>query len=121
MWRVEPAVPQVRRYLGTQARDVRLEREIADGIEKSSVMLARELAAPYSSPSEQAARREQAVALADALAELPDDYREVIVLRHLEGLTFPDVAGRMERTLDSVEKLWLRALARLKQQLGGRP
>jgi RNA polymerase sigma-70 factor (ECF subfamily) len=111
---------QVRRYLGTQARDVRLEREIADAIEKSSVMLVRELAAPYSSPSEQAARREQAVALADALAELPDDYREVIVLRHLEGLTFPDVANRMGRTLDSVEKLWLRALAKLKQQLGGR-
>ena len=32
------------------------------------------------------------------------------MLRHLEGLTFPEVAGRMGRSLDSVEKLWLRAL-----------
>ena len=49
---------------------------------------------------------------------LPDDYREVIVLRHLEGLTFPAVADRMGRSVDSVEKLWLRAVARLKHAIG---
>ena len=43
---------------------------------------------PVSSPSQQASRREQAVLLADALEQLPEDYREVIVLRHLEGLSF---------------------------------
>jgi RNA polymerase sigma-70 factor (ECF subfamily) len=109
----------VRRYLGTQGRDVRLERQMADAFDRSSVLLDRGLVAPQSSPSQQAARREQAVLLADALGELPDDYREVLVLRHLEGLTFPEVARRMERSLDSVEKLWLRALARLRQLLGG--
>ena len=109
----------LRRYLGAQARDVRLEREIEDAFDRSSVLLDRGLVSPVSSPSQQAARREQAVLLADALGELPDDYREVLVLRHLEGHTFPEVARRMGRTLDSVEKLWLRALARLRQQLGG--
>jgi RNA polymerase sigma-70 factor (ECF subfamily) len=109
----------VRRYLGTQGRDVRLEQEIEDGFGHSSVLLDRGLAAAQPSPSEQVARREQAVLLADALAELPADYREVIVLRHLEGLTFPEVARRMERSLDSVEKLWMRGLARLRQVLGG--
>jgi RNA polymerase sigma-70 factor (ECF subfamily) len=49
---------------------------------------------------------------------LPDDYRDVIVLRNLEGLTFPQVAERMARSQDSVEKLWLRALARLRQAFG---
>ena len=77
--------------------------------------------AQQSSPSQQASRREQAVLLADALAELPADYREVIVLRHLEGLTFPQVAQRMGRTLDSVEKLWMRALVQLRQLLGANP
>jgi RNA polymerase sigma-70 factor (ECF subfamily) len=110
---------QVRRYIGTQARDIRLEREIADGLDHSSVMLDRALVADQSSPSEQAARQEQAVVLADALAGLPDDYREAIVLRHVEGLTFPQVAARMGRSLDSVEKLWLRALVRLRQSMGG--
>lgn len=108
-----------RRYLGTKGRDVRLECEIAGALDQSSVLLDRELVAPGSSPSEQAARREQAVLLADALAQLPDDYREVLVLRHLEELTFPEVATRMGKSQDSVEKLWMRGLARLRKILGG--
>ncbi|MGE3803502.1 MAG: sigma-70 family RNA polymerase sigma factor [Gemmataceae bacterium] len=104
----------IRRYLGTQGRDVRLERELEVAIDRSSLLLDRGLLAPGDSPSQQAERREQAVLLADALGQLPDDYREVLVLRHLEELTFPEVARRMERTLDSVEKLWMRALAKLK-------
>ena len=50
---------------------------------------------------------------------LPGDYREVIVLRHLEALPFTEVARRMGRSVDSVEKLWMRALARLRKELGG--
>ena len=108
----------LRRYLGTQGRDVRLEREIEADFDRSSVLLDRGLVAPQSSPSQQAVRREQAVLLADALDRLPDDYREVLVLRHLEGLTFPEVARRMGRTLDSVDKLWMRGLARLREVVG---
>jgi RNA polymerase sigma-70 factor (ECF subfamily) len=111
----------LRRYLGAQGRDVRLEREIADAFDRSSVLLDRGLVAQQSSPSQQAARREQSVLLADALEELPDDYRDVLILRHLEGLTFPDVARRMGRSLDSVEKLWMRGLVRLRQVMGGEP
>jgi RNA polymerase sigma-70 factor (ECF subfamily) len=109
----------LRRYLGAQRRDVRLERDIEGALERSSIVLDRGLVSAEPSPSQQAARREQAVVLAEALGELPDDYREVIVLRHLEGLTFPEVARRMGRSLDSVEKLWMRGLAQLRQVLGG--
>ena len=108
-----------RRYLGTQGRDVRLERELAVELDRSSRVLDQGLAARDSSPSRQAARREQAVILADGLNRLPPDYREVIILRHLEGLTFPEVAGRMGRSLDSVKKLWARGLAQLRGTLGG--
>lgn len=109
----------LRRYLGAQGRDVRLEREIEGAFDQSSVLLDRGLVAGQSSPSQQAASREQAVLLADALAQLPPDYRDVLVLRHLEGLTFPEVSRRMGRSIDSVEKLWMRALARLRQMMGG--
>jgi RNA polymerase sigma-70 factor (ECF subfamily) len=109
---------QVRHYCGTQRRDVRLERELAAELDQSSLVLDRALVAPGSSPSEQAARREQAVLLADALERLPEDYRSAIVLHHLEGLSFPEVARRMGRTLASVEKLWIRALGRLHRSLG---
>jgi RNA polymerase sigma-70 factor (ECF subfamily) len=108
----------VRRY-GTQRREVRLERALAVELDESSRVLDQGLAAPGSSPSHQAARREQAVLLADALDQLPADYREVLILRHLEGLSFPEVARRMGRSLDSVDKLWARALARLRRSLGG--
>jgi RNA polymerase sigma-70 factor (ECF subfamily) len=111
----------VRRYLGTQRRNVRLERDLVVELDESSRVLNQSLVAPQSTPSQQAARREQAVLLADALGRLPDDYREVIILRHLEGLSFPEVARRMDRTLDSVKNLWARALGRLRRLLGDTP
>jgi RNA polymerase sigma-70 factor (ECF subfamily) len=109
----------VRHYYGTQGRDIRLERELADELGQSSHAADPGLAARQSSPSQRAARREEAVLLADALARLPADYSEVIVLRHLEALPFAEVARRMGRSVDSVEKLWIRALARLRHLLGG--
>jgi RNA polymerase sigma-70 factor (ECF subfamily) len=61
--------------------------------------------------------RERAVRLAAALESLPRDYGEVIVLRHLEGLPFAEVAARLGRSQDSVKKLWARALGRLRTEL----
>ena len=109
----------VRHYCGTQRRDIRLERDLADELGESSRALDRGLMAKHSSPSQRAARREQAVLLADALARLPADYREVIILRHLEGLKFAEVAGRMGSTVDRVKKMWTPALAELRSALGG--
>jgi RNA polymerase sigma-70 factor (ECF subfamily) len=111
----------VRHHYGTQRRDLRLERELAAdwaALDQSSQMLEQRLEAPGSSPSQRVARREQAVVLADMLGRLPEDYREVVILRHLEGLSFPQVARRMGRTVDSVKKLWARALAQLRDSLG---
>jgi RNA polymerase sigma-70 factor (ECF subfamily) len=108
----------VRHYCGAKRRDVRLERQLADELNESSRAMNLEAMAQQSSPSAQAVQREQAVLLADALQTLPADYREVIVLRHLEGLTFFEVARRMDRSLDAVEKLWVRALTRLRRILG---
>jgi RNA polymerase sigma-70 factor (ECF subfamily) len=108
----------LRRYLGTQARDIRLERDLAAELEHSSRVLDSGLLARGSSPSQRAVAREQAVLLADALERLPDDYREVIILRHLEGLPFAEVARRMDRSVDGAKKLWPRALARLRVLMG---
>jgi RNA polymerase sigma-70 factor, ECF subfamily len=109
----------VERYCGAKRRDVRLERELVADIDQSSRVLDLGLVAKASSPSQQAAHREQAVLLADALEQLPADYREVLMLRHLEELSFPEVARRMGRSLDSVKNLWARALAKLRHVLGG--
>jgi RNA polymerase sigma-70 factor (ECF subfamily) len=108
----------VRRYFGTARRDVRLECAFDLELDPSSRILDHGLIDKGSSPSQRAARRELAVLLADALSQLPDDYREVIILRHMEQRSFPEVAQQMERSVDSVKKLWIRALARLRPLLG---
>jgi RNA polymerase sigma-70 factor (ECF subfamily) len=107
----------VRHYVGTKGRDVRVERDLAVEIDQSSHMLDGALVAQLSSPSQQAVKREHAVILADALAALPADYRDAIVLRQLEGLSFGEVAERMARSEDSVQKLWVRGLTKLRETL----
>jgi RNA polymerase sigma-70 factor (ECF subfamily) len=52
------------------------------------------------------------------LGRLPDDYREVLILRHLEELSFPELARRLGRSVGSVQKLWVRGLADLRRVLG---
>jgi RNA polymerase sigma-70 factor (ECF subfamily) len=111
----------VRRYCGTQSRDVRLERTLQVELDQSSQVFDRGLVAPLSSPSQQAARHEQAAWLAEALERLPEDYRAVLVLHHLEGWDFPEAARRLGRSVEAVKKLWARALARLRRSIGGAP
>lgn len=105
----------VRHYEKTQQRDVRLERQLVHDLNKSSVAMNLAFAGTSVTPSQVVSRREMGVLLAEALHELPHDQREVLVLRHFEELTFPLVAERMNRSVDSVKKLWPRALAHLRQ------
>jgi len=105
----------VRHYFGAQRRDLHLER----ALDRSSQALRAALATTGTSPSEGAARGERAVLLANAVERLPEDYRDVIILRHLRGLPFAQVAREMKRSPGSVEKLWARALGRLRHELEG--
>jgi len=107
-----------RRY-ATQRRDVRLERQLGHQLDESSLALERALEAEQTTPSQAMMRRENAVLLADALESLPEAYRDVLTLRHLEGLDFESVAERMGRTVDSVKNLWSRALGQLRRNLSG--
>ena len=57
------------------------------------------------------------VVLADALAELPDYYREVLVLRSIEERDWDEVARALQRSQGAVRMLWMRALAQLRAEL----
>jgi RNA polymerase sigma-70 factor (ECF subfamily) len=104
----------VRFYCRTQRRDVRRERELERRLGQSSHALMKALPNERTSPSQRVSRREDAVELADALERLPAHYRDVILLHHVQGLEFRDVAELMGRSVGSAEKLWLRSLAKLK-------
>ena len=58
--------------------------------------------------------------MAAALAEMPPDYQEVIVLRNLERLAFNEVAEQMGRSRPAVQMLWMRALRKLQEAIGRR-
>jgi RNA polymerase sigma-70 factor (ECF subfamily) len=108
---------QVRHYLGTERRNLRLERRLAD-LDDSTAGMQQDPVAPDTSPSQKAVQRERAARLAEAIDTLPRAYREVIVLRHQSGLSFLEIARRMNRTEDSVKNMWVRALRRLRELLG---
>ena len=107
-----------RRYHATQARDPAREVSLEAELDGSSRRLGQLLADTGPLPSAEAVRHEQGVLLANALSRLPEDYREVIVLRNLEGLSHEDVAARMGRAVGAVRMLWLRALSCLRRELG---
>ena len=71
-------------------------------------------AAAAERPAPPCKQREEAVLLADRLAELPNHYREVLVLRNIRGLSFEEVAAQIERPLGATRMLWLRAIKRLR-------
>jgi RNA polymerase sigma-70 factor (ECF subfamily) len=86
-------------------------------LNRSSLAIQAQLADSISSPSAHAVRREEAVLLADALARLPADYREVFILRNLEKIPVDEIAARMDRSPNAIRKLWARAMVALKQAL----
>jgi len=108
---------EMRRHAGAQRRDLSREVSLEEALAESSRRLGRALEAPGSSPSGRASRHELELRLADALARLPADYAEIILLRNVEGLAHEEVARRMGRGVGAVRMLWVRALARLRQEL----
>lgn len=95
---VSRLVAAARRFLHAQARDVRLERQLEDELDRSA-RIASALAKDESTPSEKTVRHEQAVLVSDALEQLADGERDVIVLHEFQGLSFPEVAWRVGQSL----------------------
>jgi RNA polymerase sigma-70 factor (ECF subfamily) len=107
----------VEQHMLAARRDVRREvsiERIGAAVEQSTIQLAALLSANGKSPSMAVQQREEAVVLADRLAQLADDYREVLVLRNLQGLPFDEIARRINRSVGATRMLWLRAIEKLR-------
>jgi RNA polymerase sigma-70 factor (ECF subfamily) len=108
-----------RRYARNEGRDVAREKSLEEELDRSSKAIAAFLEASHTTPSGAAERGELSVAVADALARMEDDDREVIVLRNFEDLEWGEIGRRMGRSPDAARKLWARALTRLRPLMGG--
>jgi RNA polymerase sigma-70 factor (ECF subfamily) len=63
---------------------------------------------------------DRAQALELALAQLPARQRQAVVLRHLEGMSNPEIAAAMEIGVEAVESLTARGKRALAALLSGR-
>ena len=99
----------VRDY-GRARRDVDLERSLEADLDRSASGMAGWLAAYQTSPSQAAQRNEELLRLADALAELREPQREVVVLKHLRSWTLQRIADHLGSTVPAVASLLRRGL-----------
>jgi len=78
-------------------------------------------AASRSSPSEHAFRAEIRAILDEALAELPSEYREVVLLRDYLGASWPEIARDLSSpTVHAAQQLHQRAWLKLRRQAAPR-
>ncbi len=94
-------------FHGAQRRDRRLDVPLSDGV----------LAAQVRTATRRVALGEQARRLEDALEGLAEDQRQVIVLRKLHELSFPEIGEAMGRSPDAARMLFARAMTSLTMQL----
>ena len=106
-----------RHYMESGKRQIARERTL-DG-SGPGAELKRSLALDTSSPSSRVAAQEESAALDGALARLPADYHEVILLRHQQGLSFAEIGQLMDRSAEAARKLWTRAICQLRDELEG--
>ena len=92
-------------------------RSLEQAVEQSSARLETWLAQDESSPSQKVAKAEQLMLLAAALAELPEDQRTALELHHFRGLSVPEVARCMDKTVASVTGLLYRGGKVLQQRM----
>jgi RNA polymerase sigma-70 factor (ECF subfamily) len=106
----------VRSYTAA-ARDVALERSLEAALAESSAQLDAWLVSDRPGPEDGVARQEQLLRLADALAQVPEDQRTALDLKHLRGLSVEEVARQMGRSGAAVAGLLRRGLQRLRDLL----
>ena len=113
---------QLHRYhIGAQRRTVEREvvpeRQLGD---RSAARLSRYLVSNVLTPSAAVARKERRASVRAAIDQLDDAYREVMVLRHLEQLSFPEVAEALDISRIAAQSRYRRALEKLHHLLSNR-
>src|SRR5262245_55815749 len=98
-------------------RDVHLERTLGNVVADSSARIDNLLADRGSSPSERCQKEELLVHLAQAIQQLPNDQREVLVDRDLLGKPIRDIAAGLKRTEKAVAGLLFRARRELRRRM----
>ena len=105
------------RHLHRDKRDIDREQRlaVADWDQSCSNFLG--ITCGMTSPSVKAVKHEQELALAGALARLPEQQRSAVELRHLQGCSMQETADALETSVPAVAGLLRRGLKRLRELL----
>ena len=101
-------------------RDISRQQSLEVGIDESFRRAQSWLEAKQSSPSQHAEKKEDLLQLADALTQLPDDQRDAVIFRHLQGMSLVEVASQLNRSESAVAGLVYRGLKKLHDLLDAR-
>jgi RNA polymerase sigma-70 factor (ECF subfamily) len=104
----------LRRHHRRARRSVEREAILPD---RSSLLLARPLLAGGSSPSQHLQAQELAERVSHAVDRLSEADREILLMRHGEGLSFEEIACLLEIESAAARKRFGRALLRLQKAL----
>jgi RNA polymerase sigma-70 factor, ECF subfamily len=108
----------MRRNMGAQVRDVR--REIGGVVradDESSIILTNYYSQQLASPSSVVSRGELCQLIMDAVVQLGESDRTVILLRHVDQYTAEETAIELGISANTCRQRYLRALRRLKDLL----
>jgi RNA polymerase sigma-70 factor (ECF subfamily) len=103
-----------KRHRTAARRSVEREVPLPD---RSSLLLAAPLLAGGLSPSEQAESREQAERISQAVAELAEADRELLLMRHAQDMPYEEIALLLDVEPAAARKRYGRALIRLQKVL----
>lgn len=78
-----------------------------------------ELPSPDRGPYREVRNLERGAAIHEAIADLPDEYRELISLRHFGELSYDEIAQLKEMPLGTVKNKLFRGRQMLKEKLAG--
>jgi RNA polymerase sigma-70 factor (ECF subfamily) len=96
---------------------IRYHHRLQRSIENEVLFPLESVAAVDATVSEQIRQAEARDLTQRALSELPEDYRNVLLLRQQMGLTFVEIADHLQRSPDAVRMLWGRAILLLGRKL----
>lgn len=102
----------IRKHLGADKRSIVKERSPAAGEIDQGLFHLKTL-----SPSQRVMQAEEAVRLAEVMSSLPEDQREAVRLRHLEGWSLVELEKHFDRSETAVASLIKRGLENLRKQL----
>lgn len=107
-------------HLHTEKRDARREislQRLAANLGSVDSPWEGALKSPVGSPSADLRGQERITELEKVLSTLPNEQRQVVMMRHLEGLAFNEISARLGRTSGACRMLWLRAMDDLREKM----